>query len=113
MTATGKHIGYARVSARHQSTDRQVVDLTAAGVRRDDPHVDPCVSGAHARCLEFDRDLDALPTGDTLVVTMPDRLGRSTANMLTLAEVPHARGAAQRVLNVAGASAKPPQRPAP
>jgi len=35
-SSSGKLIGYARVSTRHQSTDRQVVDLAAAGVRRDD-----------------------------------------------------------------------------
>lgn len=31
-----KLIGYARVSTRQQSTDRQQTDLLAAGVRRDD-----------------------------------------------------------------------------
>lgn len=36
----GKLIGYARVSTRQQSTDRQEVDLLAAGVRRDDLYVD-------------------------------------------------------------------------
>jgi DNA invertase Pin-like site-specific DNA recombinase len=44
----GKLIGYARVSTRQQSTDRQVVDLLAAGVRRDDLYVDHGVSGARA-----------------------------------------------------------------
>ena len=104
MTASGKLIGYARVSTRHQSTDRQLVDLAAAGVRRDDLYVDHGVSGARARRPEFDRALDALHAGDTLVITTLDRLGRSTSNMLTLAEDLHARGAALRVLNLGGAS---------
>ena len=38
-----KLIGYARVSTRQQSTDRQEADLLAAGVRRDDLYVDHCV----------------------------------------------------------------------
>lgn len=33
-------IGYARVSTRQQSTDRQQADLLAADVRRDDLYVD-------------------------------------------------------------------------
>ena len=104
MTATGKLIGYARVWTRHQSTDRQIVDLAAAGVRRDDLYVDHGVSGARARRPEFDRALDALHAGDTLVITTLDRLGRSTTNMLTLAEDLRARGAALCVLNLGGAS---------
>ena len=104
MTASGKLIGYARVSTRHQSTDRQLVDLAAAGVRRDDLYVDHGVSGARASRPEFDRALGALHAGDTLVITTLDRLGRSTANMLTLAEDLRARGAALRVLNLGGAN---------
>ena len=103
-TSNGKLIGYARVSTRHQSTDRQVVDLVAAGVRRDDVYVDHGVSGARARRTEFDRALGALHAGDTLVVTTLDRLGRSTSNMLALAEDLRAQGAALRVLNLGGAS---------
>jgi DNA invertase Pin-like site-specific DNA recombinase len=41
-----KPIGYARVSTRQQSTDRQWADLLATGVRRDDLYVDQDVSGA-------------------------------------------------------------------
>ena len=104
MTAAGRLIGYARVSTRHQSTDRQVVDLLAVGVRRDDLYVDHGVSGARASRPEFDRALSAIHAGDTLVVTTLDRLGRSTANMLALAEDVRARGAALRVLNLGGAS---------
>ena len=74
-TSSGNLVGYARVSTRHKSTDRQVVDLTAAGVRRDDLYVDHGVSGARARRPELDRALDALHAGDTLVITTLDRLG--------------------------------------
>ncbi|MGP5724480.1 recombinase family protein [Arthrobacter rhombi] len=80
----GKLIGYARVSTRGQDTDRQTADLIAAGVRRDDLYVDQGVSGARAARPALERALEALHSGDTLVVTTLDRLGRSTTNMLNL-----------------------------
>jgi DNA invertase Pin-like site-specific DNA recombinase len=97
-----KLIGYARVSTRQQSTDRQRVDLLAAGVRRDDLYIDEGVSGARASRPNFDRALDALEAGDTLVITTLDRLGRSTQNMLAFAEELRDRGAGLRVLNLGG-----------
>lgn len=98
----GKLIGYARVSTRQQSTDRQHADLIAAGVRRDDLYIDLGVSGARATRPQFDQALEALIDGDTLVVTTLDRLGRSTQNMLALAEELRNRGAGLRVLNLGG-----------
>lgn len=97
-----KLIGYARVSTRDQSTDRQQADLFTAGVRRDDLYIDRGVSGARASRPEFDRALAALIDGDTLVITTLDRLGRSTQNMLAFAEELRARGAGLRVLNLGG-----------
>ena len=41
----GKLIGYARVSTRAQDADRQVADLLAADVRRDDLYIDRGGSG--------------------------------------------------------------------
>ena len=97
-----KLIGYARVSTRQQSTDRQQVDIPASGVRRDDLYVDHGISGARASRPRFDRALDALHDGDTLVITTLDRLGRSTQNMLAFAEELRDRGAGLRVLNLGG-----------
>ncbi|WP_209728372.1 recombinase family protein [Arthrobacter sp. CAN_C5] len=97
-----KLIGYARVSTRPQSTDRQEADLIAAGVRRDDLYVDQGVSGARAMRPQFDRALAALEAKDTLVVTTLDRLGRSTQNMLDFAQELRGRGAGLRVLNLGG-----------
>lgn len=97
-----KLIGYARVSTRQQSTDRQRADLLATGVRRDDLYVDQGVSGARASRPQFDRALDALMEGDTLVITTLDRLGRSTQNMLAFADELRSRGAGLRVLNLGG-----------
>lgn len=98
----GKLIGYARVSTKQQSTDRQEVDLLAAGVRHDDLYIDRGVSGARASRPQFDRALDALIQGDVLVITTLDRLGRSTQNMLAFADVLRHRGAGLRVLNLGG-----------
>ncbi|RFA07008.1 resolvase [Subtercola boreus] len=98
----GRLIGYARVSTKNQDTDRQEQDLLASGVRRDDLYVDHGVSGARASRPQFDRAVEALHEGDTLVVTTLDRLGRSTQNMLALPEMLRGRGAGLRVLNLGG-----------
>ena len=58
----------------------------AAGVRREDLYIDHGVSGARSSRPQFDRALDALVEGDTLVITTLDRLGRSTQNMLAFAD---------------------------
>ncbi|MHA7287747.1 recombinase family protein [Arthrobacter sp. MDT3-44] len=97
-----KLIGYARVSTRAQDTDRQIADLLTAGVRRDDLYVDHGVSGAHARRPQFDKALKAVHEGDTLIVTTLDRLGRSTSNMLALADELRAQKVNLRVLNLGG-----------
>ena len=98
----GKLIGYARVATRSQHEDRQVTDLLDAGVRRDDLYVDHGVSGARASRPGFDQAVGALQEGDTLVVTTLDRLGRSTQNMLQLAESLREKGVGLRVLNLGG-----------
>jgi DNA invertase Pin-like site-specific DNA recombinase len=98
----GRFIGYARVSTRQQSTDRQEQDLLAAGVRRDDLYIDRGVSGARASRPQFDRAIAALHDGDTLVIATLDRLGRSTQNMLAFAQELRHRGAGLRVLNLGG-----------
>lgn len=97
-----KLIGYARVSTREQSADRQAQDLIAAGVRRDDLYLDQGVSGAKASRPELDRALAALEPGDTLVICTLDRLGRNTAAMLELAASLRDEGKHLRVLNLGG-----------
>ncbi|GAA2141652.1 recombinase family protein [Arthrobacter humicola] len=98
----GKLIGYARVSTRAQDTDRQEQDLLAAGVRRDDLYLDHGVSGGRAERAGLTKAMEALHGGDTLVITTLDRLGRSTHNMLALADDLRARGVGLRVLNLGG-----------
>jgi len=77
-------------------------DLLSAGVRRDDLYMDLGVSGARASRTIFDKALDALHKGDTLVVTRLGRLGRSTQNMLAFSEALKVRGAGLHVLNLGG-----------
>lgn len=101
-TATGKLIGYARVSTSDQSTERQVEDLLTAGVRKDDLYVDHGVSGARDKRPALEQCLSALQEGDTLVVATLDRLGRSTTHMLTLANDLQERGISLKVLNLGG-----------
>ncbi|MHA7301478.1 recombinase family protein [Pseudarthrobacter sp. MDT1-22] len=98
----GKKIGYARVSTKAQDTDRQEQDLLAAGVRRDDLYVDHGVSGAKVSRVELDKAMGGLHDGDTLVITTLDRLGRSTVNMLGLADELRTKGVGLRVLNLGG-----------
>lgn len=99
---TSKLIGYARVSTTFQSTDRQEVDLLAAGVLPTDLYVDSGVSGGKASRPAFDEARRALRDGDTLLVTTLDRLGRSTQNLLDLAAELRAGGVGLRVLNLGG-----------
>lgn len=97
-----KLIGYARVSTKAQDADRQIQDLLAAGIRRDDLYTDHGLSGALAKRPALDRALTALHPGDTLVITTLDRLGRSTQKMLELAEELRDRNIGLRVLNLGG-----------
>lgn len=97
-----KLIGYARVSTKVQDTDRQIQDLIAAGVRRDDLYIDHGLSGALARRPELDKALEALHPKDTLVITTLDRLGRSTQKMLDLAHELRTRNIGLRILNLGG-----------
>lgn len=97
-----KLIGYARVSTKAQDTDRQIQDLLAAGVRRDDLYIDHGLSGALAKRPGLNEALNALHQDDTLVITTLDRLGRSTQKMLELAEVLRDRDNGLRVLNLGG-----------
>jgi len=97
-----KLIGYARVSTKAQDADRQIQDLLASGVRRDDLYVDHGQSGALAKRPGLGKALNALHPEDTLVITTLDRLGRSTQKMLELAEELRERNIGLRVLNLGG-----------
>ena len=83
-------IGYGRVSTRDQHPEAQCDALTAA--RCEQIFVDK-VSGKLARRPELDKALlSANRTGDQLVVTKLDRLGRSLEHLIELSNLLHARG---------------------
>ncbi|SLK17018.1 recombinase family protein [Arthrobacter sp. P2b] len=94
-------IGYMRVSTAEQKTDGQRDALLAAGVKDDARHLfkDQGVSGAKASRPGFDKCLEALREGDTLVVAKLDRLGRSLGNLIHLFQELAERGVGVRVLD--------------
>lgn len=94
-------IGYARTSTAEQAAglDAQRRDLAAAGCGK--LFAEQVSSVAHR--AELEAALDFAREGDTLVVTKPDRLARSVADLLTILARLEAKGAALRVLSMGGA----------
>lgn len=82
MNSTGKIIGYARVSAADQNLDRQLEALSKA-----DKVFTEKASGKNTRDRpELSRMLEYVRDGDTVLVKSPDRLARSTTDLLALIE---------------------------
>ena len=80
--ATGKRIGYARVSTDDQTLDSQRDALKAA---RCESIYEEYASGKNAKDRpELAYALKALRTGDTLVVCRLDRLGRSLTDLVRI-----------------------------
>jgi DNA invertase Pin-like site-specific DNA recombinase len=73
------HIGYARVSTHDQNLDLQRDALRAAGCEK---VFEDQASGAKTARPGLDAALDALRSGDTLVVWRLDRLGRSLSHLI-------------------------------
>ncbi len=82
-------IGYGRVSTRDQNPDGQRDALTAAGCH--EVLVDKA-SGKLARRPALDKALFMARSGDQLVITKLDRLGRSQEHLITLSRDLQARG---------------------
>lgn len=76
---------------------RQIEDLLAAGVRRDDLYIDRGSQRSGASRPAFDQVLDSLQDGDAVVITTLNRLGRPTIKMHGLAEELRRRGVNLRV----------------
>jgi DNA invertase Pin-like site-specific DNA recombinase len=94
-------IGYARTSTVEQEAglEAQARDLTAAGCER---QFSERVSSIGKRA-ELEGAITFARPGDTLVVTKPDRLARSVADLLTIIARLEAKGVALRVLSMGGA----------
>lgn len=91
----GHLLGYARVSTTDQDASLQVDALRAAGCYR--VFVDT-VSGALEHRPEFDKIIDQLRPGDTLVVWRLDRLGRSIRHLIDQLHALDERGVGFRSL---------------
>jgi DNA invertase Pin-like site-specific DNA recombinase len=93
-------VGYARTSTSDQTAglDAQQRDLKAAGCERVFSEQVSSVSARTklAECLGF------LRPGDVLIVTKPDRLARSTAELLTIEADLSKRGVHLIVLSMGG-----------
>lgn len=74
-------IGYARVSTTDQDTALQIDALTAVGCER---IYQESRSGASKERPELTRCIDAVRSGDTLVVWRLDRLGRSLKDLVQI-----------------------------
>jgi DNA invertase Pin-like site-specific DNA recombinase len=92
---TGTLIGYQRVSTNAQDAQLQADALAEAGCAR---IFEDKASGKNADRAGLRAALDYMREGDTLTVWKLDRLGRSTKDVLTIAEDLHARGIALRIL---------------
>ena len=81
--------GYARVSTRHQDLEGQMRQL-------EEEHCDRIyfekITGTKNDRPEFQKLLQEIQTGDTLVVTKLDRFARSTQNALNTIKVPFEKG---------------------
>jgi DNA invertase Pin-like site-specific DNA recombinase len=83
-------IGYTRVSTRDQHPEAQRERLEAAACTR--IFADKGASGAKASRPEWDKCLDRLEPGDTLVCTKLDRIGRSVRNLIDVSSLLRERG---------------------
>lgn len=89
-------IGYARVSTDDQNPGLQEDALKAAGCER--IYTDRGYSGARMHRPAYDRMLETLREGDTLVCWKLDRIGRSTSGLVELVNDLRDRGVAFRSL---------------
>lgn len=86
---TNQRIGYGRVSTTDQNPDSQEDALTEAGCER--LFIEK-ISGTKASRPQWNECKKALRKGDTLVITRLDRLGRSTKDLLDIAEFLEGKG---------------------
>lgn len=89
--------GYARVSTRHQDLEGQLRQL-------EEEHCDKVffekITGTKSNRPEFQKLLQAIQTGDTLVVTKLDRFARSTQDALNTIKYLFEKGVRINVLNL-------------
>ena len=95
----GQLVGYGRTSTTDQKAGlaAQLRDLKAAGCTKTF-HEE--LSSVTTKRPELDRALEYVREGDTLIVTKPDRLARSTLDLLQLAKSLEGKGVTLRILSL-------------
>lgn len=98
-TSSGVIIGYGRTSSSDQQAglDDQIAELKAAGCTR---IFSEQVSSVDAARPQLQAALQFLREGDEFVCTRPDRLARSTAELLRIVEELSGRGVRVRLLSM-------------
>jgi DNA invertase Pin-like site-specific DNA recombinase len=87
-------IGYCRVSTDGQTLDAQVAELKAAGATR---IFSEKQSRARSDRPQLRKALIAIGKGDTLIVSRPDRLARSTRDLLNILHEVSEHGSVQEL----------------
>ncbi len=95
----GHLVGYARTSTTDQKAglEAQQRDLTAAGCMK---VFHEELSSVATKRPQLEAALDYLREGDTLIVTKPDRLARSTLDLLQMAKALEGKGVTLRILSL-------------
>ena len=95
----GRLVGYARTSTTDQKAGlaAQQRDLKAAGCTK---VFHEELSSVATKRPQLDVALDYVREGDTLIVTKPDRLARSTLDLLQIAQGLKGRGVTLRILSL-------------
>ena len=91
-------IGYARASMEKQAIERQLDELTAAGVAPEHIYQEK-ITGTKRDRPELNRMLSALCEGDTVITVELSRMGRSTKDLLEIVDLIRMKGAHFRSLN--------------
>jgi DNA invertase Pin-like site-specific DNA recombinase len=92
-----RKIGYARVSSTGQSLDRQIAALRAEGV--DVIYREKASGKSTKNRPELEKAIDALGTGDVLVLAEWDRCTRSLLDGIAIMVTIHERGALIKALD--------------
>lgn len=75
--------GYARVSTEGQCLDRQIDQLTAVGVSKENIYCEK-MTGTKSNRPKLKALLGAVEKGDTVIIESLNRLGRSSADLISL-----------------------------
>ena len=75
------YYGYARVSSRDQSEERQIITLSECGIKRKDIYIDK-PSGKDFNRTNYKKLIKKLKKGDVLFVKSIDRFGRNYTEIL-------------------------------